>query len=415
MTKIQVYGHKDNFRTQKVLVAAKLAKKEVSVVEKQPPNNHFPLGVTPALEDGNVRLFGADSIAKHLLGNNTSYNPQNAEVDQWLSWAEGQLLPNVLAYVLPSVSVAHVGPEALAQAKQEVLAQLKQFNALLLHKTFLVGERLTIADVSVALDLLPAYSHVLDDSARSGLVNVNRWFLTVINHAAVKEVVGEFKFISKASTFDENAYKKYAAAATPKKKEEKQEKQEKAPKAAKSKKKDDDDEDDEADEIAAAEPKFVDPFAQMPPGTFVMDAFKRVYSNEDTLTKALPYFWENFDPEHYSIWYSEYKFPKELTLTFMSCNLITGMFQRLEKLKKNAFGSVCLLGTDNDSSISGIWIWRGHKLAFELSPDWQVDYESYDWKKLDPNDDETKKLVKEYFLWEGDFGGKKFNQGKIFK
>lgn len=95
---------------------------------------------------------------------------------------------------------------------------MKQFNALLLHKTFLVGERLTIADVSVALDLLPAYSHVyyfkfpftysypilqvLDDSARSGLVNVNRWFLTVINHAAVKEVVGEFKFISKASTFD---------------------------------------------------------------------------------------------------------------------------------------------------------------------------------------------------------------------
>lgn len=45
----------------------------------------------------------------------------------------------------------------------------------------------------------------------------------------------------------------------------------------------------------------------------------------------------------------------------------------------------------------------------------KVDYESYDWKKLDPNSEETKKMVQEYFLWEGDFGGKKFNQGKIFK
>lgn len=58
--------------------------------------------------------------------------------------------------------------------------------------------------------------------------------------------------------------------------------------------------------------------------TFVMDEFKRVYSNEDTATKAIPYFWEHFDKENYSIWYCEYKYPQELTLVFMSCNLITG-------------------------------------------------------------------------------------------
>lgn len=91
------------------------------------------------------------------------------------------------------------------------------------------------------------------------------------------------------------------------------------------------------------------------------------------------------------------------------------MFQRLEKLKKNAFGSVCLFGTDNNSTISGVWLWRGNKLVFELSPDWQVDYESYTWKQMDAKSENTKKLVNEYLMWEGDFGGKKFNQGKIFK
>lgn len=46
----------------------------------------------------------------------------------------------------------------------------------------------------------------------------------------------------------------------------------------------------------------------------------------------------------------------------------------------------------------------------------QIDYESYDWKKLDPASEETKKLVHDYFSWSGtDKQGRKFNQGKIFK
>lgn len=54
----------------------------------------------------------------------------------------------------------------------------------------------------------------------------------------------------------------------------------------------------------------------------------------------------------------------------------------------------------------------------QLSPDWQIDYESYKWTKLNPDDEKTKKMVEEYFNWEGDFdgfGGKKFSCGKIYK
>ena len=98
-----------------------------------------------------------------------------------------------------------------------------------------------------------------------------------------------------------------------------------------------------------------------------MDAFKRVYSNEDILTKAIPYLWANFDKEGYSIWYAEYTYPEELKRVFMSCNLVGGMFQRIEKLRKTAFGSICIFGEDNNGSISGIWIFRGQELAFNVS------------------------------------------------
>ncbi|VDD93365.1 unnamed protein product [Enterobius vermicularis] len=389
----KLYGSEKSFRTQKVLIAAKLANVEVSLSEEKPPHTKFPLGVTPAYEDGENCLFGAEAIALYLCGK-TLKTENCAEVLQWMQWSEGSLLPNVLGYVLPSVSAARVDHKAVEYAKHELLGQLKCFNDLLLTRTFLVGERLSLADISVALDLLPAYQYVLDDSARSNLTNLNRWFKTIVHQQAVKAVIGEVSFVTNALQFDSKFHLK------------KPEKQKKAHH---------EEEMDATEEALASEPKASDPFAAMPKGSFVMDTFKRVYSNEDTATKAIPYFWENFDPQNYSIWFAEYKYPKELALTFMSCNLITGMFQRLEKLKKNAFASVCLFGTDNNSTISGIWVWRGHELAFTLSPDWQVDYESYDWKKLDPSDPSTKKLVNEYLMWEGEFGGKKFNQGKIFK
>lgn len=109
-----------------------------------------------------------------------------------------------------------------------------------------------------------------------------------------------------------------------------------------------------------------------------------------------------------------FQFHVQSDLRCGSC--VAGMFQRLDKMRKQAFASVCLFGSDNDSTISGVWVWRGQELAFPLSPDWQIDYESYDWRQLDPASPETKELVQQYFSWTGqDKGGRPFNQGKIFK
>jgi elongation factor 1-gamma len=44
------------------------------------------------------------------------------------------------------------------------------------------------------------------------------------------------------------------------------------------------------------------------------------------------------------------------------------MFQRLDKMRKHAFGSMCLFGENNNSTISGVWFWRGQDLAFEVCP-----------------------------------------------
>jgi glutathione S-transferase len=45
---------------------------------------------------------------------------------------------------------------------------LQVLNEHLLHQTFLVGERITLADVAVACTLLSLYQHVLEPAFRQG-------------------------------------------------------------------------------------------------------------------------------------------------------------------------------------------------------------------------------------------------------
>jgi len=332
-----------------------------------------------------------------------------AQVVQWMSWADNEVLPASCTWVFPTMGIMQFNKSNTERAKEDIKVALKCLNDHLLTKTFLVGERLSLADIAVASTMLNLYKHVLDPAFRKPFGNVNRWFTTVVNQPNVKGVIGAVTLAAKMAEFDSKKYAEFSGKGGDKKVEKKkQEKPKQAPKKAEKK--------EEKEEEAPKMPeKKKDPLDELPKGNMDMDEWKRFYSNNDE-DDSIKWFWEHFDSENYSIWRCDYKYNDELTMVFMSCNLIGGMFQRLEKMKKNAFASVALFGENNNSSISGIWIWRGQNLAFELSEDWQIDYASYDWKKLDVNSEDTKKWVAQYWKWEGeDLQGRKFNQGKILK
>lgn len=166
-----------------------------------------------------------------------------------------------MAYVLPSISFAHVDNAAIEQARQELTHQLQHFDKILLTRTFLVGERLSVADVSVALNLLAAFQNVLDKKARDSLVNVTRWFTTVVNQKLVKEVLGDVKLADQVSTFNADTYKKNSSSKKEGKHHEKHDKKSEKAEKPKPAPKNEEPEDD-----MPAEPKFVDPFAEMPGG-----------------------------------------------------------------------------------------------------------------------------------------------------
>jgi elongation factor 1-gamma len=457
-----LYTFPGNFRAYKAQIAAQYSGAQLTVASedkfKMNDTNRseeyvkkFPTGKVPAYEnDDGVHLFESNAIA-HFLSNEQLRGKtpvEQSQVLQWIEYGEREINPASATLVYPSMGIMQFNKQNHERAKDELKHILQLLDNYLRTRTYLVGERITLADIAVACDLLLLFQWFLEPSLRESYPHATRWFVTLIHQKEFQAVLGaDYKLCEKTAQFDAKKYADISrheqvsqAQARPKnvsqstddgsesgkgkggkKKghDDKSAKEEAKPvKKEKTNEQNDDDAaagGDETDDIYASEPKQNDPFAEMPKTSLNMDEFKRVYSNEDTAEKAIPYFWKNFDNENCSIWFCEYKFPEELTQVFMTCNLVSGFFQRLDKLRKNAFGSMCVFGENNNNTIAGIWVWRGHGLAFELSPDWKVDYDSYSWKRLSVDDEKTKQLVNQYLLWEGEHNGKKFNQGKIFK
>jgi len=412
-----LYTFAESFRGTKARVAAAhsgFALKVVEVAASDKSRSHVPSFES---DDKKTQLFDANAIAYFVgseqLRGGAALEDRTAVV-QWLSYGSTELASAVASWTFPALSLVESTPALVQRAKDDLKREFAFLNEHLKTRTYLVGERLSLADIGVAADLLLAYKHVADEAFRKPFANVNRWFLTVVNQTHFKKVVGEVALAVKAPEFDAKlfAQNKGNAAAAGAKKQEKPKQEKPAPAKKEAKK---EVEAEEEDEVLAEEPKLTDPFATMPKGNFNMDEFKRTYSNNDTVTVALPYFWKNFEKEFYSLWYCEYKYPTELSMVFMTSNLIGGMFQRIERLRKNAFGSMCVWGDDSSNTIAGVWFWKGQELVFPMCPDWTTDYESYEWRKMNPDDENDRKLVDQFWTWEGDLKGKKFAVGKIFK
>jgi len=322
--------------------------------------------------------FGSDSVA----------------INEWISFSQNVIQPAASAWVFPTLGAMPNNKGAIAEGKASLLASLEFLNSALATKTFLVGERPGPADAAVVGSLNLAFRQVLSEEYRKNIPHVVRWFLTCVNQPEFNSF-GKTQLADKEAQFDAKVFgelnKKGKAPA------KKQEKKAAAPKKEAKK------EAAKPAEQAAAAPapaKKGDPWAGLG-GDMDMDAWKRCYSNNDTVPTAMDYFWKHFDKENYSCWFGKYKYGEEIPLPFMASNLIGGMYQRLDKMRKHSMGSMCVFNTAPNIEISGVMMWKGQGLAFELCDDWKVDYEVYDWKKLDTDNPEHRELITHYFAHEG--------------
>jgi len=378
----------------------------------------FTSGKIPAFEDRDgFTLFEGTVIARYvaslapnsgLLGHDSK---EAALVDQWVHFTETEVQSKQLfisglvrGFITPYNKPVHM------YMLEKHLNAIQTLEKHISTRTFFVGERITIADIYVATVIQSAVAITLDAPARANCPSLIRHLETIVNQPQLHDTFGPLNYVEKALQYTpppkEKKETKPAPAAAPKaEKKEKVEKKEKA--------KEVDDDDDEP--LVPEEPKVKNPLDDLPKSTFNLEDWKRAYSNKDTRGPdgALEWFYSNFDKEGFSIWRVDFKYNNELTLTFMSSNQIGGFFNRLEASRKYLFGSVGVLGGNNNSVISGVLILRGQDVnaVVHVAPDW----ESYSYNKVDLEDAEQKSFFEAALAWDLAIDGKKWADGKNFK
>jgi elongation factor 1-gamma len=418
-----LYTYPDSFRAQKILIAAEYSGAKINVPSFTVGKDNktaeflkkFPLGKVPAFETSDGKyLYESNAIAHYvsneqLLGTNKI---DAALIQQYVNFADQEILPPAATWVFPTLGLRQYHKPATDQAMEDIKKCMTVLNNALLTRTFLVGERVTMADIAVCCNLVLLYKQVMEPSFRAPFGNVNRWFMTVINQPQFKKVLGDVKLCEHMAKFDSKKY----FALHPRKDDKKHDNKPKNDNKHKEEHKPKEQEKPKPKEEEKPKPKPGNPLAELPPTSFNIDAWKKLYMNEDTEKVSLPHLWENFDREGYSFWYAEYEYNHDLSLTFMTHNLIKGMFQRIEKLMKSCFGTVMVFGENNNNCIAGVWILRGKELVFNLCEDWNTDAPSYKWTKLDIDNEKDKKLITDYLMWKDDltYNGKKFEDGELF-
>ena len=400
-----------NARTHKILAVAAFANiplthnssvsygKENETAEYM--RNCNPMGRYPTLQTPEGYLFESNSIVRFLARNDKSNSNlygrtpfEASQVDMWLDFSNNEIEAAAMPYIL---SIFSVGPLPGADAIVRVEQALSGLDTWLDNRTYLVGERLTVADIVVAFSVQWLVRGVPNAEALfKKFRNALRLYNTVMQQPKTVEVLK-----ANGATFGFPPAEKKAEEKKAEKPAEK--KEEKKKPAA---------DDDEEEEAPLEDKKKPNPLDSLPPSTFVLDAFKREYSNTDTRTVASPYFFKNFDAAGFSAFWCRYKYNEENKMQFMTANLVRGWFQRMEGCRKYAFGIALLIGEEKKHEIVGLWVFRGKGMPEVVSE--VEDTVLFDWTEIADINAEQDKIT-DFLCWEGKTIEKPVLEGKCFK
>ncbi|KAH9068037.1 elongation factor 1-gamma [Lactarius deliciosus] len=357
-------------------------------------------------------IFEASAIGRYIasLAPNSSLIGHGATeaalVDQWVAFVDSDIAHyNTLILQLVKGAISPYNKPIHTVFQERITSALTILEKHLATRTFLVTERITLADVTLATELQSAFSTTVDAALRAKLPNVLRHFETIVNQPKLASIFGSTAFAEKALQY----------TPPPKEKKEKAPAPPAQPKAEKKPKKVEEVDDEDEDKPYEEAPKEKNPLDLLPKSTFNLEDWKRAYSNKETRGAggAIEWFYEHFDKDGFSIWRVDFKYNEELTQTFMSSNQIGGFFNRLEASRKYLFGSVGVLGVSHKSVIAGTLIARGPEIkpVVEVAPD----FESYTYERIDLENAEQKAFFEAALAWDLEIGDKKWVDGKNFK
>ncbi|KAK6915898.1 Glutathione S-transferase, C-terminal [Dillenia turbinata] len=371
-----------------------------------------PIGKVPVLETPDGPIFESNAIARYvsrLKADNPLYGSSAIEygcIEQWIDFASLEIDANIIKWILPRLGRLVYLPPAEEAAIAALKRALAALNTHLTSNTFLVSHSVTLADIVMTCNLYMGFTRLLTKSFTSEFPHVERYFWTMVNQPNFKKIIGEVK---QAESVPPVASKKPAQpkeTAKPKPKVEPKKETPKEPAKPK----------EAAEEEEAPKPKPKNPLDLLPPSKMILDDWKRLYSNTKTNFRevAIKGFWDMYDPEGYSLWFCDYKYNDENTVSFVTLNKVSGFLQRMDLARKYAFGKMLIIGGEPPFKVKGLWLFRGQEIP-QFVLDECYDMELYEWKKVDISDENQKERVNQMIEDAEPFEGEALLDAKCFK
>lgn len=369
-----------------------------------------PIGKIPVLETPDGAVFESNAIARyvaHLKPGNSligSSPIEYGQIEQWIDFSSFELDTNLRGWIMPRLGYATYIKPAEEAYITGVKRGLDALNTHLASHTFLVGDAVTLADIILTCNLLYGFKMLMPKSFTCEYPHVERYFWTMVNQPNFSKIIGEVK--------QADAVLPIPSA----KKAEQPKKAEPKPVAKKEVPKPKPEANGNGEEEEAPKPKAKNPLDLLPPSKMVLDDWKRLYSNTKTNFRevAIKGFWDMYDPEGYSLWFCNYKYNDENTVSFVTMNKVGGFLQRMDLARKYAFGKMLIIGSEPPFKVKGLWLFRGPEIP-KFVMDECYDMELYEWTKVDLSDEAQKERVNQMIEDQEPFEGEALLDAKCFK
>jgi elongation factor 1-gamma len=399
------------------IIGKKIDFEEIKLEEKDKRNslvNKIPTTTFPFLETEKGNISQSNAIIKYLC---EKYKPEllgenifeKCKIIQWIEFANNEIFKCNKNIIYPIFGWNNLNKEDYNKDNNKIKEYLKIIEKELENKEYIIGNKISIADIKLFSSLRYLMILYLPEQMRNKLYpKINKWYEKIMNTSEAinaygrtilcKNIIKPYNGIinKNIEKIDNNQKKgkKDKKENIQKNKEIKKEKEPYIPSILELPRYN----------IKPIENNILD---LLPESKFDLDKFKIEFLKNNNKKNGMKYFWKNYDPDGYSLWFIEYNNDiNECITLFRTCIIKGNILEQLKYFKKYCFGVLGVYGNDSDYKIKGCLLWRGNEIPEEIK---NIDcYNKLNIRKLDYNQKKDQQLVHDYWTKIGE-------KEKVFK
>ena len=153
-----------------------------------------PNSQIPVMEDGDYVLWESNVVTRYLCAKHSSGNfyPENLQqrfdAERWMEWQQTMVNPasrNSFWHLI-RLPLDQRDPALIAQSNAQVELLMAMLDAHLSSRSFMVGERFTMADIPLGCEVQRWFGL---PQAREKRPHIERWYATLLARPAAKGVL----------------------------------------------------------------------------------------------------------------------------------------------------------------------------------------------------------------------------------